>query len=158
MNDSKKKRGSTNISSHRDLVILLAEDDDGHAELTLTALRDAGVPNEVVRFRDGTEVISFFMEKGKDARALQGTPYLLLLDLHMPQMDGFAVLSHLKKDAVFRKIPVITLTTTDDPAVIERCYTLGCNNYVTKPVKCGELSEKMKKLGLFLTIVEVPNL
>ncbi len=143
----------------REVVLLLAEDDDGHAELITSSLRDAGVLNEIVRFTDGEEALTFFFGNGKTTpQAVADTAYLLLLDIRMPRCDGVTVLKRLKSDPLFRKIPVIMLTTTDDPVEIDRCYLAGCNNYVTKPVKFGELAEKMKKLGLFLTIVELPKL
>jgi len=158
VNGTKKKMTPANGAPHRDLVILLAEDDDGHAELTLAALREAGVSNEVIRFRDGEETIAFFAEQTKGKQATRGTPYLLLLDLAMPKVDGFAVLTHLKGTAAYRKIPIIVFTTDDDPAVIERCYTLGCNAYVTKPVTYKDLAEKMRKIGIGLVAIEVPRL
>ncbi len=150
--------GAAATALKREVVLLLAEDDDGHADLITSSLRDAGVLNEIIRFCDGEEALEFFFGNGSSSCAVPDTPYLLLLDIRMPRCDGFTVLERIKKDARFRKVPVIVLTTTDDPVDINRCYLLGCNNYVTKPVKFAELSEKLKKLGMFLSIVELPKL
>jgi len=141
--------------SKREVVILLAEDDDGHAELIISSLRDAGVLNEVVRFTNGEKVLNFFFGNDSSAAARTENPYLLLLDIRMPRCDGITVLKQLKKDERLRKIPIVVLTSTDDPAEIERCYALGCSAYVTKPLRFGDFAERLRKLGMFLSIVEL---
>ncbi len=80
----------------------------------------------------------------------------MLLDLNLPRLDGYQVLTRLKADERTRHIPIIILTTTDEPQEIERCYALGCNVYVTKPVEYDEFAEAIRKLGLFLSIVKIP--
>jgi CheY-like chemotaxis protein len=82
---------------------------------------------------------------------------LVLLDLNLPGLDGYQVLARLKSDERTRQIPVIILTTTDDPREVERCYALGCNVYITKPVEYEQFSEAIRKLGLFLSVVKIPN-
>ena len=142
------------MKKYKQLVIIITEDDDGHAELIKDGLRKSGICNELIRFEDGQELWDFF--KAKDGKKLNDdNAYLLLLDINMPRMDGIEVLSRMKNDDNLRKIPVIMLTTTDDKREIERCYQLGCSVYITKPVDFAEFSERLKRLGLFLQIVSV---
>lgn len=137
----------------REVKILIAEDDDGHAELIKDSLREAGVTNEIVRFCDGQEALDFIMSNPD----LEKHPCLLLLDIRMPRLDGVDVLRRLKSDDRTRNMPVIMLTTTDDPREIRQCYELGCNVYVTKPVDYQKFSEVMNRLGLFLVIIQLPD-
>ena len=140
------------------IIIALAEDDDGHAKLVERNLRRAGLANELVRFQDGEEALAFFFKTGPGPHRISGKRYLLLLDIRMPKVDGVEVLQKLKQDEELRKLPVIMLTTTNDPREIERCYKLGCSNYITKPVEYEKFVEVIRQLGLFLLIVEVPRL
>ena len=135
-------------------TILIAEDDDGHADLVMEQLREAGVGHPIIRFRDGQEVLDFLLPPGS-APAPEDRPYLLLLDLNMPRLDGTAVLRRLKGDPATRSIPVIMLTTTDDPREVAACYRLGCNLYITKPVNFESFAETLKRLGLFLQVLQV---
>jgi CheY-like chemotaxis protein len=144
--------------SQEPLVILLAEDDEGHASLIQRNLRRAGVVNEIVHVADGQEALDFVHCQGRfQGRAARG-PLLLLLDIRMPRVDGVEVLRQLKADPATAKLPVIMLTTTDDPREVERCYQLGCGVYVTKPVQYEEFAEAVKRLGMFLSIVKAPPL
>lgn len=137
-----------------EVTILIAEDDDGHAELIEDNLREAGVRNPIIRFRDGQEALDFFY--ADESGAGRGTGYLLLLDIRMPRVDGVQVLRTLKGDDGLKNIPVIMLTTTDDPREIELCYSLGCSCYITKPVEYRRFAEMLRRLGLFVVIVQVP--
>jgi len=137
----------------REVRILIAEDDDGHAELIRDSLKEAGVTNEIIRFRDSQETIDYIMNRSD----LDRRPCLLLLDIRMPRMDGVEVLKRLKSDPRTRNMPVIMLTTTDDPREIRQCYDLGCNCYVTKPVDYQKFSDVMNRLGLFLVIIQLPD-
>ena len=139
------------------LVILLAEDDEGHATLIQRNLQRAGLGNEIVRLKDGQEVLDYVGARGAyEGRARPG-PLLLLLDINMPRVDGVEVLRRLKEDPHTAKLPVIMLTTTDDPREVERCYRYGCSVYITKPVMYDDFVEAVKRLGLFLNIVKVPR-
>jgi CheY-like chemotaxis protein len=139
------------------LVILLAEDDEGHASLIQRNLKRAGVVNEVVRVRDGQEALDYLRRQGPHAgRAARGL-MLLLLDINMPRIDGVEVLRQVKADPATAKLPVIMLTTTDDPREVGRCYQLGCSVYITKPVQYEQFAEAVQRLGLFLDIVKVPQ-
>jgi CheY-like chemotaxis protein len=136
--------------------IVIAEDDDGHALLIERNLRRAGIGNELVRCADGQEVLDFFIGNGEPGRE-PDTPYLLLLDIRMPKVDGIDVLKRLKSDAELRKVPVIMLSTMDDPREVDRCHELGCSHYITKPVEYGEFVRILRQLGLFLVVVRVPR-
>jgi len=134
-------------------TLLIAEDDDAHAVLIRSNLRRAGLTNRTLRFRDGQEVLEFLGDEG-----LVPGSYLLLLDIRMPRVDGVEVLRTLKQSPVLRRIPVVMVTTTDDPAEVERCHDLGCSSYITKPVEYDKFVEAIRVLGLFLMVVEMPRL
>jgi len=136
------------------LTILMAEDDDGHARLVQERFESVGVKNPIVRFRDGAEAWAYLT--GPELR--KGGEYLLLLDIRMPGLDGIEILRRIKGDPRLRTIPVIMLTTTDDPKEVEACYSYGCNSYLTKPVEFDKFAEVIKRLGLFLMVVKVDKL
>ena len=139
------------------VTILLVEDDPGHARLIERNLRRAHITNEIVVFSDGQEALDYLFKENGHSGAQHGMPLLVLLDLNLPGLDGYQVLARLKTDERTRHIPVIILTTTDDPREIERCYALGCNVYITKPVEYEHFTEAIRKLGLFLSVVKIPN-
>lgn len=141
----------------RGLVILLAEDDDGHAYLVQQNLLDAGLANRVVHVKDGQEALDYIHSTGTYSGRVRNGPLLLLLDINMPRVDGIEVLRRLKADPKTDELPVIMLTTTDDPREVKRCYELGCASYVTKPVEYDRFVEAVRRLGLFLAIVNVPH-
>ncbi|MDB5295853.1 MAG: Two-component response regulator [Phycisphaerales bacterium] len=137
--------------------IILTEDDDGHASLVERNLKRAGLANGFTRLRDGQEAVEYF--HGPDAKLPSGCTAnncVLLLDINMPRVDGVEVLRRLKSDPRTSSLPVIMLTTTDDPREVERCYALGCNVYVTKPVEYESFVEAVKRLGFFLQVVKLP--
>jgi CheY-like chemotaxis protein len=136
----------------KELVILIAEDDDGHAELIQSGLVESGVRNKIIRFSNGEDAWNFLYASKKQKNSKY---YLLLLDIHMPQMDGVEVLRLIKSDPKLKEMPVIILTTTDDPREIEECYQIGCNIYITKPVDFVKFAETLNHLGLFLQIIKV---
>lgn len=139
------------------LTIVLAEDDDGHATLIERNLERAGLVNGLIRVADGQEVLDLIYGQGAFAGRGLNTKLLLLLDIKMPRVDGVEVLRQVKSDPRTEMIPVIMLTTTDDPREIERCYQLGCNVYITKPVAYDAFVDAIKRLGLFLQVVQVPE-
>jgi CheY-like chemotaxis protein len=142
-----------------EVIMLIAEDDDGHAELIIENLREAGLTNDIIRFRDGQETLDYLtgVPNTPDTRHT-GTAYLLLLDIRMPRVDGVETLRRIKADPELRKMPVIMLTTTDDPREVNNCYELGCSCYITKPVDYTNFSEMLNRLGLFLMVVQVPDI
>lgn len=142
----------------KEVVILIAEDDAGHAVLTEKNLKRVGLHNPIQRFENGQEILDFLFRRGSGPQRRTDTAYLLLLDIRMPKVDGMEVLRQVKADAGLRKLPVIMLTTTEDPREVARCHELGCNNYIVKPVDYEKFSEAIKQLGLFVSLVQVPDL
>ena len=138
------------------LTIVLAEDDDGHATLIERNLRRAGFSNGLIRVRDGQQALDLIRGEGNRPEGIL-SDILLLLDINMPVLDGIGVLRVLKGDPKTNTIPIIMLTTTDDPREVERCYQLGCNVYITKPVAYEAFTEAIRQLGLFLQVVKVPR-
>lgn len=140
----------------KDVVILVAEDDDGHARLIQKNLSRAGIVNEVLHFRDGQAILDFLFKQGDGPHRKSGLAYVLLLDIRMPKRDGVEVLEKVKNDPELRKMPVIMITTTDDPREVENCHRLGCSNYITKPIDYDNFVNAIRQLGLFLAVVQVP--
>jgi CheY-like chemotaxis protein len=137
------------------LIIVLAEDDEGHAELIRLNLDRGRVINEIVHLPDGQEALDYIRREGKYTGRKKGL-LIALLDINMPRMDGVETLRQLKADPRTARIPVIMLTTTDDPREVERCYALGCNVYITKPVEYDRFCDALRELGVFLQFVRVP--
>lgn len=137
----------------KEITILLAEDDPGHARLIQKNLLRANITNPVVPVADGQAALDYIHSQLGDHPPMM----LVLLDLNMPVLDGYQVLERLKADNRTRRIPVIVLTTTNDPREVDRCYDLGCNVYVAKPVDYEHFSEAIQKLGLFLSVVTIPD-
>ena len=146
------------MSNTRQIVILIAEDDVGHARLIEKNLARAGLNNPIIRFENGQAILDFLFRGAGPPRRNPDTAYLLLLDIRMPQVDGAEVLRQVKEDKELRKIPVIMLTTTDDPREVERCHALGCSSYIVKPVDYDKFADAIKNLGLFISLVEVPQI
>jgi len=141
---------------HTDVIILVAEDDEGHANLIKKNLKRAGIVNEVLLFIDGQEIIDFLFQKGDGPHRKSGEAYVLLLDIRMPKIDGVQVLEQIKTDPSLKKLPVIMITTTDDPREIGNCHEMGCSNYITKPIDYENFVNAIRQLGLFLSVVQVP--
>jgi CheY-like chemotaxis protein len=137
-------------------TILIVDDDEGHAILIRENLEAAGLRNGFEHFRDGQAILDFFTARKATNGRNAGDGYLILLDIRMPKVDGIEVLRRLKQDPELATIPVIMLTTTDDAREVERCYELGCNVYIQKPVDYERFAEAMKRLGLFMMMLIVP--
>ncbi|NLD92144.1 MAG: response regulator [Fibrobacter sp.] len=142
---------------NQEVIILIAEDDDGHAELIKKNLVRAGIANTILHFRDGEEVINYLFKRGDGPYRNNGDSFVLLLDIRMPKMDGTMVLAEIKADPELRKIPVIMITTTDDPRDVEKCHSIGCSNYITKPIEYDAFVNAIRQLGLFLSVVQIPE-
>ncbi len=138
------------------MTILIAEDDKGQALLIQRNLKRAGIQNNMVHVKDGREAMDFILAEAQFVGRPPCAPLLVLLDIHMPRMDGVEVLTLIKSEERTKTIPVIMLTTTEDPMEIERCYRLGCNLYLTKPVEAESFSESLQSLGQFLKCVSLP--
>jgi CheY-like chemotaxis protein len=135
-------------------TILIVDDDEGHAILIRENLEAAGLHNRMEHFRDGQAILDFFAQRVVTDTA----SYLLLLDIRMPKVDGIEVLRRLKADSTLGKLPIIMLTTTDDTREVERCYKLGCSVYIQKPVDYDRFAEAIRRLGLFVSLVLVPQM
>jgi CheY-like chemotaxis protein len=140
----------------KEVIVLIADDDLGHVRLIEMNLRRAGLHNPIERFENGQAVLDFLFGRGGRRRAREAS-YLLLLDIRMPKVDGVEVLRQIKADGELKKIPVIMLTTTDEPREVEHCHALGCGTYLVKPVNYDRFAEAIKQFGLFITLVEVPE-
>ena len=143
------------MNAHQSVGIVMIEDDEGHARLIEKNIRRAGILNEIKHFTDGTTALQFLFEDA-DGPAKNG-PALILLDLNLPDMSGTDILARIKaEDSPLRRQPVVVLTTTDDKVEIQRCYDLGCNVYITKPVNYESFAQAIRQLGLFLSVIQVP--
>ena len=134
------------------LTILLAEDDDGHASLVRRNLERAGIANPILRFHDGAELLEY--TEGLDATGARA--HLAMLDIRMPRINGIKTLQRIRGNPRFATMPVIMLSTTDDPREIQRCHEFGCSNYIVKPVDYKTLVQAIHSFGLFLMVVAVP--
>ena len=135
------------------VTIIMVEDDEGHARLIERNIRRAGVNNQIRHFVSGTAALEYLFQPS----SLAGGPFLVLLDLNLPDMTGTDILAKIKSDETLRRAPVVVLTTTDDKAEIQRCYDLGCNVYITKPVDYETFAQAIRQLGLFLSVIQVPE-
>jgi CheY-like chemotaxis protein len=142
----------------QEVVIIIAEDDAGHARLIEKNLSRVGLHNPILRFENGQDVLDFLFRRGPGPHRKSDTAYLLLLDIRMPKVDGVEALRQIKEDTSLRKLPVIMLTTTDDPREIERCHLLGCNSYIVKPVDYDKFAEAIAQLGMYVSLVKVPEI
>lgn len=145
------------MSNIRSIVILLVEDDPGHARLIEKNLRRAHIKNEIIVFGDGQQVLDYLHQTLDHPVPFPQTAPLVLLDLNLPILDGYQVLEYMKTDQRTAHIPVIVLTTTDDAREIRRCYELGCNVYLTKPVEYDQFVEAIRRLGFFLSVIKIPD-
>ncbi len=139
------------------VAIVMIEDDEGHARLIEKNIRRAGVTNEIFSFRDGTSALAHMLGPEGSGGANAGRSYLVLLDLNLPDMTGIDILARLKADPNARRTPVIVLTTTDDQREIRRCYDLGANVYITKPLNYESFANAIRQLGLFLSVMQIPE-
>lgn len=146
------------MSDSQQVSIIMVEDDEGHATLIEKNLRRAGISNQVTHFDNGRKALDYFTGAGEFEGQKLPDSLLVLLDLNLPEVDGFEILKTLKSNPATHQIPIIILTTTDNPREIERAYELGCNIYVTKPVVYDNFAESIRKLGLMLAVVKVPGI
>ena len=138
------------------VTIIMIEDDEGHARLIERNIRRSGVNNEIVPFTDGTSAIDYLFGTDGTASARKGQALLVLLDLNLPDTSGIDILKRIKENRFLKSTPVVVLTTTDDSHEIKRCYELGCNVYITKPVNYESFANAIRQLGLFFSVIQVP--
>lgn len=136
--------------------ILLAEDNERDVELTLAALEDHNLANEVVVVRDGAEALDYLFQRGKFAGRVNGLPVVVLLDLKMPKVDGVEVLRQMRQDEALRMVPVVMITSSREEQDLIRSYESGVNAYVVKPVDFNKFVESIKQVGFFWAIINEP--
>lgn len=136
--------------------ILLVEDDPKDIELTLAALDEYNLANEIVVARDGAEALDYLFRRGTFKQRSAGNPVVIMLDLKMPKLDGVQVLRQLTSDPQLRLIPVVVLTSSRESRDLEECYKLGVNAYVVKPVRFTEFIEAVKQIGVFWVLINEP--
>jgi CheY-like chemotaxis protein len=136
--------------------ILLVEDDPKDVELTLTALDEYNLANEVVVARDGEEALDYLYFRGNFMRRAGENPAVLLLDLKLPKVDGLEVLQQIKSDEKLKMIPVVVLTSSHEEKDMVASYRLGVNAYVVKPVDFHEFVNAIKELGVFWAVINEP--
>jgi CheY-like chemotaxis protein len=136
--------------------ILLAEDNDRDVELTLAALEEHNLANEVVVARDGAEALDYLHKRGRFAGHANGLPVVVLLDLKMPKVDGLEVLRQMRANPDFKHIPVVMVTSSREEQDLVRSYQLGVNAYVVKPVDFQKFLESVKQIGFFWAIINEP--
>ncbi|MYZ42401.1 response regulator [Schauerella aestuarii] len=138
--------------------ILLVEDNSNDIELTLAALKQCNIANEVTVVRDGAEALDYVYRRGTHAKRPAGDPAVILLDLKLPKVDGLEVLEKLKSDPEQRQIPVVMLTSSREERDLVRSYQFGVNSFVVKPVEFTEFFEAIQSLGMFWAILnQVPS-
>jgi CheY-like chemotaxis protein len=137
--------------------IVMVEDDEGHARLIEKNIRRAGVHNPIVAFNNGTAALTYLLGPNHDGVQGEHGGKLILLDLNLPDMTGLDILEKIKGTEATRNSLVIVLTTTDDQQEINRCYDLGANVYITKPLNYESFSNAIRQLGLFLSVIQIPE-
>lgn len=143
------------MSEH--VLIVMIEDDEGHARLIEKNIRRAGVSNEIRGFENGTSAVEFLFGPDGSAQINRGKAMMIMLDLNLPDMRGVDILKRVKENEHLKRIPVVVLTTTDDEREIKRCYDLGANVYITKPVNYESFAHAIRQLGLFFSVIQVPE-
>jgi CheY-like chemotaxis protein len=136
--------------------ILLVEDNEKDIELTLAALDEHNLANEVEVLHDGAEALDFFYRRGAFASRASGLPVVVLLDLKMPKVDGLEVLRQLKNDPELKRVPVVMMTSSREEQDLVKSYALGANAYVVKPVDFRQFVDSVKQLGFFWAILNEP--
>jgi CheY-like chemotaxis protein len=136
--------------------VLLVEDDPRDVELTLTALGDYNLANEVVVARDGEQALDYLYCRGEFSTRANGNPAVMLLDLKLPKIDGLQVLDQIRSDERLKLIPVVVLTSSHEEKDLMRSYKLGVNAYVVKPVDFHEFVNAIKELGIFWAVINQP--
>ncbi len=145
------------MSEQTPVTIVMVEDDEGHARLIEKNIRRAGVNNEIKPFATGLDALGYLLGSDGTGQQHQGEALLILLDLNLPDMSGVDILQKIKQSPGLHMAPVVVLTTTDDKREIQRCYDLGCNVYITKPVDYEQFAQAIRQLGLFFTVMQVPQ-
>lgn len=142
----------------RPVEILFAEDSEDDAILTIRGLKKSGLSNPIFHVKDGAEALDYMYCRGEYAeRDINEVPRLLLLDLKMPKVSGMEVLEKIKTDPMFRDIPVVMLSSSKEDPDIQKCYALGANSYIVKPVESDNFFQTIKNIGFYWMILNQPH-
>jgi DNA-binding response OmpR family regulator len=149
------------LNPHKEIMeklgrILMVEDDNNDVDMTMTALEEYNLANEVVVTRDGEEALDYLFCRGRYKGRTNENPAVLLLDLKLPKIDGLEVLRQVKSDDTLKMIPVVVLTSSHEEKDMVASYQLGVNAYVVKPVDFHEFVNAIKELGVFWAVINVP--
>jgi CheY-like chemotaxis protein len=136
--------------------VLIAEDDEGHATLIRRNMKRAGLGDCSVYLKDGQELLDYVYKRAQFSLREASDAVVIIADLNMPRLSGFEILQRLKSDEALARIPVYVMTTTDNPAEIERCYDLGAAAYLVKPLDYGVFGEMVRRLAEFLAAIRLP--
>ncbi|MBA3007031.1 MAG: response regulator [Proteobacteria bacterium] len=134
-------------------TILLAEDNPNDVELTIEALTENNLANNVIAVNDGVEAMEYLRYEGKYKQRKKGQPAVLLLDIKMPRMDGIEVLQYIRSDDQLKMLPVVMLTSSREEPDLKKCYALGVNAYVVKPVNFKDFLDAVKHIGVFWALL-----
>jgi CheY-like chemotaxis protein len=140
----------------KEVTIVMVEDDEGHARLIEKNVRRAGVNNEIVPFTSGNLALDYILGEDRSGLVSAHRYLLILLDLNLPDMSGIDILEKVKSNPHTKRLPIVILTTTDDEREIQRCYDLGANVYITKPVEYESFANAIRQLGLFFSVMQIP--
>ncbi|MDB5226726.1 MAG: response regulator [Bacteroidota bacterium] len=142
---------------NHDVDILLVEDNASDAEMTILALKKSNLANKLLHVKDGAAALDFIFAEGEfTGRKIEDKPRVILLDLKMPKVNGIEVLQKIRTDERTKRIPVVVLTSSKEDPDIHKCYELGVNSYVVKPVEFDEFQKAISNLGLYWMIVNQP--
>lgn len=141
----------------QEVTIVMIEDDEGHARLIEKNVRRAGVHNEIIPFTLGKKALDYLLGEARDGLVNRDRHLLILLDLNLPDMSGIDILEQIKNNEHSKCLPVVVLTTTDDEREIQKCYDLGANVYITKPVDYEGFATAIRNLGMFFSVIQVPT-
>jgi DNA-binding response OmpR family regulator len=144
------------MAAGKEVTIIMVEDDEGHARLIEKNVRRAGVNNPIIPFMDGNTALDYLLGEDRSGEVSIDRYLLILLDLNLPDMSGIDILEKVKSNPHTKRLPVIILTTTDDEREIQRCYDLGANVYITKPVDYDGFANAIRQLGLFFSVMQIP--
>ncbi len=143
----------------KDCVILVAEQDERYFDMMKHSLLRAGISNQILHLADGTRALEYLSGVRQQPQGQgEGRQYILFLDVSLPGVGGVEILEKVKEDSRLSKIPVIVLTAEENPQTIDRCYDLGCSTYIVKPAKDEHFEECIKKIGYFLSAVEIASI
>ena len=142
-----------------DVQIVLVEDSFDDAELTMRSLKSSNFVNEIIWLKDGEEAVNYLQGKGEyEDRDTSVKPKLILLDLKLPKLSGIEVLERIKKDENLRKIPVVVMTSSKENTDLERCYELGANSYVVKPINFSNFMDVTKEISMYWVLInQIPE-